>query len=196
MGVSLYKIAEKCKERLSSGDLQVLVDTVIDVYSTVVKNEWYENKADGVSEVDGAFIYTFGKSKELKSEKDEITGLYYIIVPSSYLRLPHEMGVNQVSFLKDQDHFFVRVGSGSNGMWSNLKSNVFGGRQTYYIEGNKMVFPKMNEVSSMLLKMAIALDEVDVLEDLNIPRSLVDKIVDLVVLKYNPKPPAETKALV
>lgn len=184
---SLYKIAEKCILIVPKVPIQALLSSVVDVYASMAKKEWYENKADGVSEVDGTFIYTFGKSSPLVPEVDADTDLYYITIPSSYLRLPHEMGINNVSFMKEQNFPFVRITS--TGLWNNLKSNVF--KQTYMVEGNRLYFPKMTSVNkgNILLKMAIALDTADVDQQLNIPPNMVDEIVNIVVAKYQPKEP-------
>lgn len=184
---SLYKIAEKCLLIVPKVPVQALLSSVIDVYASLAKKEWYENKADGVSEVDGNFLYTFGKSSPLVPEVDSDTELYYITIPSAYLRLPHEMGINTVSFMKEQNYPFVRVAS--MGLWNNLKANVF--KQTYMVEGNRLYFPKMTSVNkgNILLKMAIALDTADVDQQLNIPPNMVDEIVNIVVAKYQPKEP-------
>lgn len=184
---SLYKIAEKCILIVPKIPIQALLSSVVDVYASMAKKEWYENKADGVSEVDGTFIYTFGKSSPLVPEVDTDTDLYYITIPSSYLRLPHEMGINSVSFMKEQNYPFVRITS--TGLWNNLKANVF--KQTYMVEGNRLYFPKMTSVNkgNILLKMAIALDTADVDQQLNIPPNMVDEIVNIVVAKYQPKEP-------
>lgn len=184
---SLYKIAEKCLLIVPKVPVQALLSSVIDVYASLAKKEWYENKADGVSEVDGNFLYTFGKSSPLVPEVDTDTELYYITIPSAYLRLPHEMGINTVSFMKEQNYPFVRVAS--MGLWNNLKANVF--KQTYMVEGNRLYFPKMTSVNkgNILLKMAIALDTADVDQQLNIPPNMVDEIVNIVVAKYQPKEP-------
>ena len=198
MEMTLFKIAELCKVRLTSGDLQSMIPSVVNAYATVVKNEWYENRADGVNEVDGEFIYSFGKKPKITSVKDDDLNMYYIVLPSSYLRLPHEMGINLICCLGHPDAGFIRIGGGSLGMWLGLKASVLGGNQTYFIENNKVFFPKMKVPTDIYLKLAIALDceGVDVDETLNIAPNIVDKIVDLVVAKYQQKPPTETKALV
>ncbi len=196
--VTLYEIAEKCRYQLGSGDLQVLTSAVIDSYATVAKSQFYENKNDGCSEIDGSFIYTFGKVTALTPVLDLSTDQYCIVIPSSYVRLPHEYGINWVSYMKDKSMPFVRINAGSVGMWSNIKAALLAGRQTYYVEGTTMYFPKMTkvQVGDILLKLAIALDTVEVDEPLNISRSVVDQIVVLVVQKFTPKPVEETKALV
>lgn len=187
---TLLKLAEQCKNILGKGDTQAYIASVIDAYGSVAKKEFYENKQDGVAEVDGVFIYTFGKADKLVPVLDVDTDMYYIWIPSSSLRLPHEMGINQVSAMKGQKDPFVRITAGSLGIWENLKANAFGGRQTYMVEGTKMYFPKMTSdtVTDILLKMAIALDTVDVEETLNIPPSVADAIVSMVIAKFAGKP--------
>lgn len=202
--VSLYEIAEKCKYQLGSvGDFQALISTVIDSYSTVAKMSFYENKQDGVSEIDGEFIYTFGKNTSLTPSLDLDTDEYYIIIPSSYLRLPCEYGISSVAYMQGQSSQFVRVSTGNAGMWSNIKAGLLGGRQTYYVEGTRMYFPKMKNTTkgNILLKMAVALDDMEkddrIDEPLNISRDVVDQIVAMVVAKFAPpKQPINEKALV
>ncbi len=186
IGTSIYGIAERCKLILPGEDIQALTALVIDAYSSQVRLSFYENKNDGVSEIDGAFIFTF---KDQVPVLDISTDIYYIVIPSSYLRLPHEMGINMVAFAKGQTKEFIRVGSGSVSMWANLKAGLLGGSQTYLVEGNRMYFPKMTNTTNgnLLLKLAVALDNVDVDEELNIPRSIVDTIVSMVVNKFRPQ---------
>ena len=183
---SIYSIAEKCKYIAGKGNLQAISSMVIDAYATVVRNSWFENKAVDLNEVDGVFIYTF---KNLVPQLDSDLNYYYIEKPSSAIRLPNELGINQVSFMQGQTSPFARINAGSLGLWSNLKSYALGGLQTYYEEGTRMYFPKMNQSTNgnILLKMAIALDTVDVEEELLIPPDVVDSIVSLVVEKLNPK---------
>jgi hypothetical protein len=192
---SLLKIAEQCKFILGAGEIQPLIASVIDCYSTAVKREFYENKAEDFSEIDGAFIYTYGKDNSLVPALDSATEMYYITIPSSYVRLPGEYGINSVSFIKGQTKPFIRVGASSVGMWSNLLANVMGGHQTYFAEGTRMYFPKMTNMTNgnIMMKLTVALDSVDVDEELNIPRSVVDVVVNMVVAKFAPRKPEEQK---
>jgi len=191
--ITIYNIAEQCRAILGKGNIQELVQASKNAYATAVKNSWYEGKNDGVSELNGSFVYTF---KDIKPILDIELDMYYIVVPSSFIGLPHNMGINLVSFMKGQDKTFAMLGTGVYGMISNLKSFALGGRQAYYIEGTRMYFPKMKktdieikgETRGILLKMAIALDDVDVDEQLNIPSNIQDEIVTLVVNKYREKP--------
>lgn len=192
---SLLKIAEQCKFLLGAGEIQPLIASVIDCYSSQVKKEVYENKAEDFGEIDGTFIYTYGKDNSLTPILDLATDMYYIVIPSSYVRLPGEYGINSVSFIKGQTKPFIRVGASSVGMWSNLLASVLGGHQTYFAENTRMYFPKMTNMTNrnIMLKLTVALDNVDVDEPLNIPRSTIDAIVNMVVQKFAPRKPEEQK---
>ena len=194
MPSSLLKIAEQCRVILNKGDTQSLIASVIDVYGALVKKEWYENKQDSCGEVDGVFISTFKNNIPIL---DIDTDYYYIIIPSSYLRLPHEMGINFIGFAKNQSHGFIRINAGSIPMWANLKAGILGGGQTYFVEGNRMYFPKMTTLTNnpVMLKLSLALDTTDVEADLNIPPSLADQIVNMVVQKYMVKEPVVPEKL-
>lgn len=195
---SLNKISEQIKYILGAGDIQPILASVIDAYSSAVKKEWYENVQDGSYEVDGAFISTMGKDGSLSPVLDTATNMYYIEIPSSYLRLPSQRGINYVGFLLGQTKEFIMLGSGSVSMWSGLKSSVLGGSQTYFVEGTQMYFPKMTSTTNgnIMLKLAIALDKTDVDEELNIPRSTIDNIVNMVVAKFASRKPQEEKVIV
>lgn len=188
--ISILNIAEQCKSILGQGDLQILIQAVKNAIGTYVKTQWYEGKNEGVSEIDGSFIETF---RNLIPEKDEDLLQYYINIPSSYVDIPNQMGINQVSFISGEA--FVRLGSGQESLFRNLKGNVFGGRQTYVVQGSKMYFPKMKEtditskgvVQGLLLRLAVGFDGIGDDQQLNIPSSAQDSIVNLVIAKMGQK---------
>lgn len=196
---SLFLIAEKVKNIIGKGDIQSIISSVVDVYASQVSKSWYEGKQDGISEIQGVYIYTF---KNITPELDCGMDLYFITIPSSYLSLPNEMGINTVSFMKGQTKPFVRVGSASWGLFANLKAGALGGNNFYFVENDvlvensRMYFPKFDTVlvnqmiadsTGILLKLAIALDTTDVEAELNIPPNKVDEIVNAVILKFQPK---------
>lgn len=183
---SVYRIAEQCRVVLKDVERQVLIAAVQDCLGTVVKNSWYENKQDGIAEVDGVFIYTFGKTVALTPTLEASTGLYYITIPSSYVRLPNEMGINQVSFLTTQTAPFVRISSANYGMWAGLKAYELGGLQTYFVEGTKMYFPKMvvGTVANILLKLSVAYSTLDVREEFNIPPDVINQVIIMVNQRF------------
>lgn len=192
---SLFKISEQCK--LITGDrvsIQVLTEAVKNAYATVAKKQFYENAAFDSTELNGSFIYTFNSQVPiLDCDRD----MYYLIIPSSYLELPHQIGVNWVSFMKDRRSFSLVT---NWGIFEGLQASVMGGRQVYEIEGNRMWFPKMTSTNTgpLLLRLAIALDEVDVEEELSIAPNIITDIISLVTQPYMVKiePENEIKQVV
>jgi hypothetical protein len=199
--MTLVNLAEQCFAILKKGTIQEYIQAVKNAYGTIVKKHWYEAKADGVDEVNGSFIVTF---KDIKPELDVHTNKYYIIIPSSYLELPNQMGVNHISFMNGQDMPFALLPSGISGLLTNLKAFAMGGNQLAEIEGNRMYFPKMksvdvnvrDEVRGLLLKLSVAFDGYDDDAQLNISPTISDEIVSIVVEKYQAKEKGLTNNLV
>jgi hypothetical protein len=193
---SLYKIYEQVQRILGKGEPQELIELVKQSYATAVKISFYEGKQDGVTEISGSAIYSFGKDTPLTPVLDDTTGEYYITIPSSYVDLPNDSGVHSVSYLRSQNKPMVKLANGGVGLFAGLKSYALGGNGVFYVEGTRMYFPKMSSsvtsvsgsVGNILLKLAVALDEVDVDDELNIPPNIVETIIKLVVEKYAPKP--------
>lgn len=181
MSVSIYRISEQCRVILEKRvSIQVLIPAVIDAYGFIAKQQFYENTKFDTQEIDGSFINVFNSIQPiLDCDRDQ----YFIIIPSSYLILPHEIGITWISFMKDKTSF-VRVQNW--GIFNGLKSAVMGGRQVYEVEGTKIWFPKMdaNNIGPILLKLAIAYDSIDPYEQLNIGPNIVNDIVNIVVAPY------------
>lgn len=182
MAISLYKIAEKARIVLEKRvSLQVLVSDVASAYATIARQRWFENTQFDEQEIDGAFITTF---KNLEPTLDLDVDQYYIMIPSTFLSLPHQAGIKWVANMKDSKSW-VRIDNW--GLLSGIKAGLMGGRQVYTVEGNRMYFPKMRKDDSeckIILKLAIALDNVDPYDELNIPSDMEDAIVKEVVGIY------------
>lgn len=189
MSTSLFKIAEQCKSALGGKErIQDLLAAAVDCYSGLVRKSWWENKNANCHEVDGAFIITFPNIEPIL---DLNVDQYYIVIPSSYLQLPEESGIISVGFAKGQDKNFVLTGAGTWARLMSIKAGVMSNRQLYYVENTKMYFPKMTNTTNgnIMLKFALALDNIDPDAELNIPRSIIVDIVNIVVQRYAPVPP-------
>ena len=199
--ITLLNIAEQCYTILGKGSVQELIQAVKNAYATAVKNSWFEGKKEGIDEINGSFVYTY---KDIKPVYDTDVDTYYITIPTSYLELPHEIGINQVSFMKGKNVPFVRLAQGALGLFSGLKSFVMGGNQVFFVEGDRMYFPKMKmteievngETRGLILVLTLALDEVDVDEKLNISPAIQDEIISLVLQKYATKEKGITDTLI
>ncbi len=181
MRTSLYRIAEQCKliteDRVS---IQALIEAVKNAYATAAKKIWYENTQFDSTEIDGSFIYTFNK---VIPELDCDRNMWFTTIPSSYLVLPHQMGVVWVSYMQDRRSWTLVP---NWGIFESLQASVMGGRNPYEIEGNKMWFPKMTSQNKgpLLIKLAIALDQIDVEEELNIAPNIITDVITLVTQPY------------
>lgn len=186
---SLFKISEQVRGILAKGTTQELIEAVKQAYSFVAKNQWYEGRQYECSDVQGAFVYTFGAKDPIVPSLNEEYGMYTVDMPSSYLALPHSFGIVQVSYKASQTSPFAQVANASLGLFYRLKSWTLGGNQAYYVENNLMFFPKMTEDLALpiLIKLQVGLDAVDQDEPLNIPDNIVKMIVDTVVLQFQPK---------
>lgn len=187
--ITILNIAEQVRSILGRGNLQELIQACKNAYASAVASAWFGSRDNGVSEVNGSFIFTFN---DVKPQLDIQTDQYFILIPSSYIELPHEYGINQACFMHSQDKPFIRFAPSTFGLYSGLKSFVMGGNQVFSVEGNRMYFPKMkkadvevnNEVRGILLKLTVALDEVKEDEQLNISPLIQDAIVNSVLQKY------------
>lgn len=179
MGVSIYRIAEECKvilgDRISS--VQALIPAVKEAYAYVAKKAWYDQTSFDEMQIDGSLINVFeNQTPQYDSSRD----IYYLTIPSTYLMLPHQMGINWVSTMKDKESWVLVK---NWGMFSGLKASLMGGRQIYQVEGNKILFPKMtkqNNTCPLILKLAIAYDTIDPYEKLNIAPDLIVDIKNIV----------------
>ena len=181
--ITLYNIAEQVKAKTGKGTWQEVIQEVRNAYSYIAKGIWFENKKNDVGEVDGAFVISF-KNQQPKLDTD--LNKYYVDISSTYLQLPQECGVVSVSYMSEIETNFVMVNSGSYGRLSRIKAGVMGGRQLYYVDNMKMFFPRMTNITStpLMVRLALALDEVDVDAPLNISATIQESIVNLVVSKY------------
>jgi hypothetical protein len=189
MGVSVYKIAEECRVITEKRvPIQILIESVVNALGFVAKKIWFENTSYDEQSVDGSFLNTFSN---LQPECDCDRDAWFITIPSTYLILPHQMGVNWVSLMKDKKSYVL---VDNWGIYESLKSSGMGGRGVYLIEGNKMWFPVMTKETSgpLLLKLAIAYDAIDPYEQLNIGPNVVNDVIQVAVAPYmNKENPTE-----
>lgn len=196
MATSLFKMSEQVQARTGKGEFQEIIEAVRQSFATAVRFLWYENKKNDLSEIDGAFVYTFGKDPAIVPVLDARTNQYYINIPSTYIALPHQMGIVQISYMLSQNVPFVLMANGAWSLFAGLKSSGMGGLKPCYVESNRIYFPEMkaDEVGEILLKLSIGVDGVEVDEDLNIPLNVQDQIVEACCNKFNPKPPATVES--
>lgn len=195
MATTLYRIAEQALRRISGGQntadtavkIQELILAAQQVYAQFVKANLFENRREGEYDVNGSFIYSF---ENVPVQFDTNKNLYYADMPSTYIALPNEMGINHVSSMKSQFIGFVRVNPNFLSQSYNLKIGGLLGHKGYWAENNKLYFvnmDKLNANDNVLIKLVVALDNIDPYEDeLGIPPEITDQIVQALYEKYLP----------
>jgi len=184
---SKYKLAEQCRSLLGKGDWQEIMVAVTQALASVVKQEFFNGKQDGVTEINGGFIYNFNN---VAVSLDTSRNRYYAIMPATYVNLPHDYGVVSVSSMKSEDQPFIRISVGQTGLFRGLDAEGMEGNQTYYVEGTRIYFPKLvqsDNVTELLVKLAVSLDGIDDDTDLNLSPDVQDAVITLVVQKYAPQ---------
>ncbi len=192
-----YQIAEICSRRINAGfsspnstiGMQELIIAVNQAFGTVVKNSWFQNKNEGVSEINGAFIYSF-KNQPILYDNDLTQ--YYSVLPSSYIDLPHEIGVQQVSLMQtgnktQNQSAMVRVFNGFNSLSRGLALESLQTRKAFYVEGNSIIYMGLSESDAQLktlIKLAVSLENIDEDTQINLAPEIQAEIIEMVVAKY------------
>ena len=198
MATSLYKIAEQCKSLIGKGNYQEYITAVSQAFATVVKQEFFNGKQDGISEINGAFIFSFsGVAVSLDATRNK----YYATLPASYINLPHDYGVVSISTIEGEESPFVKIAAGQMGLFVGIDAEGFQGQQPYYIEGDpnqgaRIWLPKLkasDDVDELLVKLSLSLDGVDVDTSLALSPELQQQVVMMVVNQYAPQPAQETR---
>ncbi len=205
---SKFKIAEQIRRILNSGAAgpnvsigqQELMISVSQVFGTVVKLNWFQNKNEGYSELDGQFIYSFKNQPILY---DEDLTQYYSVIPSSYISLPHEMGIQFIGLMKSgntsqsQTEPMVRVFNGFPQLARGLALETLQTRKAFYVEGSNIIYLGMTaELAKLnvLMKLAVSLEGIDEDTQISLSPEIQKQIIDMVVAQYMPeKQIADTK---
>src|SRR3990172_10133262 len=187
------KLAEQALRILSGGQntrdsqvsIQELMIFVNQAYAFVVKKNWWNNRREGESGVNGNFIYSF---EDIVINKDTVKNLYYANLLSSFLGdIPHELGISHVSYVQSLNKPFVRLANGMNGLLRGLQSEGMGGNDTFFVENDKVYLPtvkKVNEDCKLLMKLVVALEGIDEETNIAIPPDIAIEIVQMTVQMY------------
>jgi len=191
MGISLYNLAQQVTTKTGKGTWQENIQAVRNAYSFIVKREWYTAKGLDVNEINGAFIVSF---KNQIPTFDSDLKQYYIEIPSTYLGLPQENGINSVAYMSELDVSFVMCNIATVGRLNSIKAGVMGGIQIFYVTNDssgsmRMYFPRMNSQTALpiFLAFTLALDTYDIDAPLNIPADIQNDIVNMVIALYTPQ---------
>jgi hypothetical protein len=188
MKTTQRKISEQILRRLrgytdeTSIDERELQVATHQSLSSIVRNRYFQGKADETGEVDGTLHFTIHKNNVLK---DENTDEYYINTPSSAVSLPFGIDIRRVWSKKGKG--YIEVPGGFNDLYAGMEASMLGGNIGFYRLGGNLVFVNMNnankpnEVSVTMLLPFGNLDEDD---EINIPSDMVDEVIEIVFSKF------------
>jgi len=190
---SKWRISEQSRRIILGGNPsandsplpQELMIFVEQALAYVVQKSLYQNMAMGESDIDGTLVFTF---KNVAVTKDEDLDMYYSVLPSAFISLPSERGIKLVSSMKSQTIPFVRIPNGGFGLFSGLQSEGMDGHNTFFLESNRVYYPKMdvtNANTNVLIKLVCSLGGIDDFEELSLPPNIELEIVQMTVQMYS-----------
>ena len=189
---TLATIAEQARLVLSGGKItadtkpseQELILFVRQALSQFVKINYFENRKEGETYIDGGFIYTFDN---VSVSKDINKNMYYSEIPSSTIVLPYEMGVYQISPMQNQGDFYIPLRNGFQSLMSGLEVGQLEGRFGYFIEGRRVyyTFKPVDAPQSVMMKLVIALDAITGDDAIFMPKDMELAIVQEAIKMYS-----------
>ena len=145
MATTKLQISEQILRILNSGD--ITNDNDIDIREIIlaveqerdrlVRLRLFESLQMGEMIVAGDVISSFDN---VLIKKDHDKDMLYSELPGNPLSLPNDYGVWQVSYQKNQKSAFIRMPNGSMGLYNGLTSSALGGRDGFFVEGNRIYY--------------------------------------------------------
>ena len=161
-------------------ELMIYVDQA---FGQMIKQSFYQNKAEGVSWLDGGFIYSFVE----KVKEDKYRGMKYVKIPSTYVGLPLGMGIAHVSNVTSEVDTFVPANPNFLGLSRGLLVNKLAGRRAYFVENTKMYFINLKSsdcVDNVLIKLAGGIQSEEIDPEVDIPLDMQQALVGFTVELY------------
>jgi hypothetical protein len=191
MRVSKEILAEQAKLIIQGGlsnpdtelDLREIILFVEQAFGSVVKTQIFQNRQEGIQDINGQFIYSF----VIPIGMDARQGLPYSVLPANTLNLPYDQGVYDVSFTKDRSTNFKRVPNNFLSLTRGLKIGGLGGNIGFYVEGNRLYYvnlPEDNEIEEIMVKLVSPIQGLDDNESVEIPLEIQEEIVKRTVQMY------------
>ena len=160
-------------------ELAIYVDQA---FGQLIQNAYYENMSEGSRYVPGTFIYSFVEPVQY----DTIRKRYTVSLSSSYVQLPHGIGVYQVSAVEDETSTFKPLNSNFLAMASGLAVGDLEGNRGYMLEAGKLVLVNLkadDKFENILIKLAGGIQG-DVDPTVDIPLDMQGELVRLTVELY------------
>lgn len=112
--------------------------------------------------------------------KDTNKDIYYCTLPAKVISIPNQMGVFQVSTMKDQSSIFLPATANAAWLYGEDLAISLQGNSGYYNEQDKLYFLNYNpstNTDTILLKLIVDRSELDEEEDYQIPPDIEEMIL-------------------
>lgn len=160
-------------------ELLIYVDQA---FGKLIRNSYFENRADGLRQVNGSFIYSY------EVDVDNSGSIPVARIPSTYINLPLGLGIYQVSFSGDPFNTIIPIDTSFMGLSNGLLVSRLEGRKCYYVENTKMYFLNLRPgecLDKVIIKLVGGIqpdDEVD--PEVEMPLDMQNDLVQLAVQLY------------
>ena len=187
---SRFVIAEQAQRIINWGtptpDTEVRIEELLiyvdQSFSKMIKASYFENRQDGIRDVNGAFLYSF----IVDVAEDKMRGMLKAKIPSAYVNLPLGTGIYQVSQVNDMFNTIIPVNVSFLALSRGLKVGSMEGRQGYFVENTSMFFVNIkpsDNVNKVLIKLAGGIQgELD--PEVEIPVDMQADLVGFTVQMY------------
>lgn len=150
------------KSRDSQLDVREVSLYVGQTIETLVKEDIISEikKVNGRTTIDGLKIPSnyIARFKNLTVIEDADMKEYYTDIPSSYIALPNNKGIHQVSGMKNSKQPFIVSSNGSIGIYDGLPASFLEGRIECYAEGLRLYYNcdiRKRGIKKVLLKIVM-----------------------------------------
>ena len=128
-----------------SNDASVTIQEVIlavnQVRDFLVQEDIWARKNVGDNQIPGEYLEDYC----VDIQCDDKTNSFYAELPVKPLNLQRNQGVFKVTYTKNQEVAFVPSSSSSSSLYTGLPSFKPQGRQTYYVQGDRLYFPSIKK---------------------------------------------------
>jgi hypothetical protein len=193
MATTKLKISEQILRILNSGDItndndidiREIILAVEQERDRVVRLRLFESLQIGEMVVAGDVISSFDN---VLIRKDHDKDMLYSDLPGNPLSLPNDYGVWQVSYQKNQNNSFIRMPNGSMGLYNGLPSSSLGGRNGFFVEGNKIYYnDSVSDCCGHTVLIKMVLNSGSIANDVTfpIPADIQSEVIKNVVQLYS-----------
>lgn len=188
--ITLNSMAEQILRILSGGDIpddfEFQPEDIIMSITQYQGAFLYEALADKSRKNPGAIppelltVY-----RDVAVSYDSGLALYYSSLPSGYMGLPFDKGVFHVSGMQGQMVPWMRIASGSYGLYHGLEAGCVAGKKSYWVEGDRLYYQNVTpDDTKVLIKMVAKPSDIDPDDELPISTDHMARIVEAVVSLY------------